>query len=310
MVRLVLWTVGKDLFSRDTFDEADELAAALTDAINGLDRMASAAIPLTIEWPTPANLRYRRAIRRFEESFYRFLNERRASGEHPADWLTMLLDSRYEDGTPMSDRQIRDEALTLYNAGHETTATALTWTFYLLAQHPEVYAKVREEARQVLGGRTPELADRANLPYALQVFKEVLRLYPPVYYFGRQTTEDVTVAGYHVPAGNVVLFSPYALHRRADYFPEPDRFHPERFAPGEEAKLPRHAWMPFGIGPRTCIGNNHAMLNGHLILATLAQRMRFEALEPLHVGTDPQMTLRPSGEIRMRVTTEHAAPTS
>lgn len=307
MVRLVLWIVGKDLFSRDVFDEADELGAALTDAINGLDRMASAAIPLTIEWPTPANLRYRRAIARFEQSFYQVLNERRTSGERPPDWLTMLLDGRYDDGSPMSDRQIRDEAITLYNAGHETTATALTWTFYLLAQHPEVYAKVREEARGVLGGRTPEAGDRPNLPYALQVFKEVLRLYPPVYYFGRQAVEDVTVAGYRVPAGTVVLFSPYVLHRRPDYFPEPDRFIPERFAPGEDAKIPRHAWMPFGIGPRTCIGNNHALLNGHLILAALAQRMTFTALEQLDVGTDPQMTLRPRGVIRMQVSTEGTA---
>jgi len=304
MVRLVLWIVGKDLYSRDVLDEADELSDALTDAINGLDRMASAAIPLTIEWPTPANLRYRRAIARFEQSFYRVLNERRSSGERPSDWLTMLLDGRYEDGSPMSDRQIRDEALTLYNAGHETTATALTWTFSLLARHPEVYVKLREESRRVLGGRTPEPGDRPNLPYALQVFKEVLRLYPSVYYFGRQALEDVTVAGYHVPAGTVVLFSPYALHRRADYFPEPDRFIPERFAPGEEAKIPRHAWMPFGIGPRTCIGNNHALLNGHLILATLAQRVRFTALEPLDMATDPQMTLRPRGAIRMQVSTE------
>jgi cytochrome P450 len=308
MVRLVLWIVGKDLFSRDVFDEADELGAALTDAINGLDRMASAAIPLTIEWPTPSNLRYRRAIARFEQSFYQVLNERRTSGERPPDWLTMLLDGRYDDGSSMSDRQIRDEALTLYNAGHETTATSLTWTFYLLAQHPEAYAKLQAEARQVLGGRTPALEDRPNLPYALQVFKEVLRLYPPVYYFGRQALEDVTVAGYHVPAGTVVLLSPYTLHRRTDYFPEPDRFIPERFAPGEEAKIPRHAWMPFGTGPRTCIGNNHALLNGHLILATLAQRVRFTALEPLHVGTDPQMTLRPRGAIRMQVSTENAVP--
>jgi cytochrome P450 len=308
MVRLLLWIVGKNLFSRDVFDEADELGAALTNAINGLDRMARAAVPLTIEWPTPVNLRYRGAIARFERSFYGFLNERRTSGERPPDWLTMLLDSRYDDGSPMSDRQIRDEALTMYMAAHETTATGLTWTFYLLAQNPEAYARLQEETRRVLGGRTPELADRPNLPYALQVFKEALRLYPPVYYFGRQAVEDVTVAGYNVPAGTPVLFSPYVLHRRPDYFPEPDRFIPERFAPAEEAKIPRHAWMPFGTGPRTCIGNNHALLNGHLIVATLAQRVHFTALEPLHVGTDPQMTLRPRGVIRMQVSTENAVP--
>lgn len=308
MVRLVLWIVGKNLFSRDVFDEADELGGALTDAISGLDRMARAAIPLTIEWPTPGNLRYRRAIARFEQSFYRVLNERRSSGERPPDWLTMLLDCRYDDGSPMSDRQIRDEALTLYNAGHETTATGLTWTFYLLAQHPEAYAKLQEETRRALGGRTPGLADRPNLPYALQVFKEALRLYPPVYYFGRQAVEDVTVAGYEVPAGTVLIFSPYVLQRRPDYFPEPDRFIPERFAPAEEAKIPRHAWMPFGAGPRTCMGNNHALLNGHLILATLAQRVRFTAPERLHVETDPQLTLRPRGAVRMQVSTVNAVP--
>ena len=301
MVRLVLWIVGKNLLSRDIFDEADELGFALTDAIRGFDNMARAMIPLTIEWPTPVNLRYRRAIARLERSFYRVLNERRASGERPPDWLTMLLDCRYDDGSPMSDRQIRDEALNMYMPGHETTATGLTWTFYLLAKHPEAYAKLREETCRVLGGRTPELADLPNLPYALQVFKEALRLYPPVYMFTRQALEDVTVAGYHVPAGTAVMFCPYVIHRRPDYFPEPDRFRPERFAPEEEAKLPRHAWMPFGTGPRTCIGNNHALLNGHLIVATLAQRVRFEPLGRLHVGTDPQVTLRPRGVIRLQV---------
>ncbi|MFF2196529.1 cytochrome P450 [Streptomyces sp. NPDC058157] len=303
MVRLVLGVVGHNLFSRDVLAEADELGNALTDAIHGFDSQASALVPLTIEWPTPANLRYRRAIERLEGTFTAVLAERRAMAERPDDWLNLLMECVTEDGAPLGDRQIRDEALNMFMPGHETTATALTWSFHLLDRHPRVYERLLAESDAVLGGRTAALEDLERLPYALQVFKEAMRLYPPVYMFSRQATADVDVLGHRIPAGACVIFSPYTLHRRADYFEDPERFDPDRFAPEREAALPRHAYMPFGAGHRVCIGNNHALLGGQVALATLAGQVRLSALpgtpEPVN---EPMVTLRPRGGMPMRVT--------
>jgi cytochrome P450 len=192
--------------------------------------------------------------------------------------------------------------MNMFMPGHETTATALTWTFHLLATHPESYRRLQDELDAVLQGRTPTLADLPRLPYALQVFKEAMRLYPPVYMFSRQPLTDVEVGGHRLPAGTPFIFSPYAMHRRPDYYPDPDRFDPDRFAPEQEAARPRHAYMPFGAGTRTCVGNHHALLNGHLIVAGLAQRVQFEALEPTVLVKEPMVTLRPRGDVMMRVT--------
>jgi cytochrome P450 len=307
MVRLVLWIVGKNLFDRDVLDEADDLGGALTDAIHGFDSQASALLPLTIEWPTPANLRYRKAIARLERTFDNALRERRASTQRPDDWLTQLLEARYEDGRGLTDRQIRDEALNMFMPGHETTATALTWTFHLLARHPDVYRRLQDEVDAALGERVPSPADAPALPYALQVFKEAMRLYPPVYMFTRQPTEELSVDGYTIPAGAAVVFSPYAMHRRADYFPGPDRFDPDRFDPTGDPTWPRYAYMPFGAGHRTCIGNAHALMSGQLIVAGLAQRVRLESLGQ-RVETEPMVTLRPRGGMPMRVVRRAPAP--
>jgi cytochrome P450 len=301
MVRLILGVVGQNLFSRDILDDADELGNALTDAIHGFDSMASALVPLGITWPTPANLRYRRAIERLERTFYSLLADRRSMDRRPDDWLNLLMETRREDGSPISDKQIRDEALNMFMPGHETTATGLAWSLHLLAEHPEVYERLLDEVDGVLGGRPPTLDDLPRLPYALQVFKETMRLYPPVYMFTRQATEDVDILGHRLPAGTTVVFSPYTLHRRADYFPDPERFDPDRFSPEREARMPRHAYLPFGAGHRVCIGNHHALLNGHMVLATLAQRVRLHSVPGPAPVTEPMVTLRPKGGIPMRV---------
>ncbi|MCX4693201.1 cytochrome P450 [Streptomyces sp. NBC_01408] len=302
MVRLVLGIVGHNLFSRDVLGEADDLGNALTDAIHGFDSQASALVPLTIEWPTPANLRYRRAIQRLEETFHSFLAERRAMADKPDDWLNLLMECGAEDGTPLTDRQIRDEALNMFMPGHETTATALSWSFHLLSRHPEAYERLIAESDEVLGGRLVTAEDLPRLPYALAVFKEAMRLYPPVYMFSRQASREVEVLGHRLPAGACVIFSPYTLHRRADYFPDPERFDPDRFTPEREELLPRHAYMPFGAGHRVCIGNHHALLGGQIALAGIAGRARLSALPgAADPGTDPMVTLRPEGEMRMRV---------
>jgi cytochrome P450 len=301
MVQLVLAIIGRNLFSRDILHEADDLGNALTDAIHGFDSQASAMIPLTIEWPTPANLRYRRAIQRLERTFYAFLQERRASTYRPDDWLNMLMECQDQGDTPISDRQLRDAALNMFMPGHETTATALTWSFHLLAEHPAAYECLLAEVDQVLGDRAPTLADLPRLPYTLQVFKEAMRLYPPVYMFTRQAVEDVTVAGYRIPAGTALVFSPYALHRRADYFEDPERFDPGRFSQEREAALPRHAYLPFGAGHRVCIGNNHALLSGQVVLATLAQQVRLSTVPGAMPVKEAMVTLRPKGGLRMKV---------
>lgn len=301
MVRLTLWIVGKTFFDSDVLDEADALGGALTEAIHGFNAQATSLIPLTIEWPTPMNLRYRKAVERLNTTVYKMITERRASGEDRGDLLSVLLRARYDDGSLMNDEQIRDEMMNMFMPGHETTATGLTWTWYLLSQHPEVYARLRAEVDQVLQGRLPTFADLPNLPYTLQVFKESLRMYPPVYMFSRMTTSDITVQSYHFPAGSTLIFSPYSIHRRPDYFPSPDTFDPDRFAPGSETRLPRHAYMPFGAGPRICIGNHYALLSGHMIIATLAQHVSFDFVPGQRIATEPMVTLRPRPDIQMQV---------
>ena len=203
----------------------------------------------------------------------------------------------------MTDEQIADEALILFAAGHETTATALTWVWYLLTTHPDIYTKVQQEIDSVLKGRTPTYSDLAQLPYTLQVFKETMRLYPPAYTLIRFALHDLNIDGYPVRKGQAVLTSPYLLHHKAEYFPNPEAFDPERFTPENEKKLPRLAYMPFGAGPRICIGNHFAMMEGHLLLATLAQRVTFELVPGQQVIPDPgkTITLRPRHNLMMRV---------
>lgn len=302
MVRLVLSVVGESLFSRDILAEADELGDALTDAITGFDAQARAQVPLDIRWPTPANLRYRRAIVRLEKTLNAIMDERRELEEAPDDWLNLLMKARYSDGSPLPARQIRDEALNLFMPGHETTATGLAWALHLLDAHPEHRDRLTAEVDAVLGDRLLTAEDLPRLPFAMQVFKEALRLYPPVYMFTRQAVRDVTVRGYHLPAGTVIAFSPYTLHRRDDYYPDPERFDPRRFEPEAEKARPRHAWIPFGAGHRVCIGQHHSLLTGQVALATLAQAAVLTRTTPDTPPLDPQVTLRPEGELPMQVT--------
>ena len=222
---------------------------------------------------------------------------RRAAADHAPDLLSRLLAARDDEGGRMSDKQVRDEVLTLFVAGHETTATALAWSIHCLCNHPEIAEAVQREADALPG--PPTFADLPRLPLALRVFKEALRLYPPVYFFGRQAIEPVTVDGVSLPRDTVVLIAPHALHRRPELYPDPERFDPDRFLPEREAARPKLAWLPFGAGPRVCIGNHFAMMEGQLVLAELLRHARFEAIG---VDTpDPGATLRPSSGMKMRV---------
>jgi cytochrome P450 len=230
------------------------------------------------------------------------IQARRASGAGTTDLLSMLLSAVDEEsGAGMSDQQLRDEMMTLFLAGHETTANALTWTWYLLSQHPEVEARLHEELARVLGDRPPAVTDLANLPYTEMVVREVLRLYPPAPGFTREPIEDVMIGGYSVPKGAMVTVITYALHRDKRFFEDPERFDPERFSPGWQERIPRYAYLPFGGGPRVCIGNGFALQEARMILATVARQCRF-TLEPGQTVTPVQLvTVRPKAPIRMRV---------
>jgi len=303
MTNLTMSIIGKALFDADVFTETDELGAAMTVVMAYFSHGVSTLLPLPYSWPTPRNRRTHKAMQVLRTRIQRFIDERRNNPAERNDFLSILLQARDEDDKPMSNEQVMAECLTLFVAGHETTATALSWTWYLLCQHPEKYRQVQQEVDRVLQGRTPTYDDLAHLPYCLQVFKEAMRLYPPAYIMSRQALHEVEIDGYRVPKGWVVLLAPYTLHRREDSFPEPEKFDPERFTPEREKQLPRYAYLPFGAGPRICLGMYFAMMEGHLLLATLAHRISFSLVPGQTIVPDPvhHLTLRPEGSVNVVV---------
>lgn len=302
MTRLTLWIISKILFDADVLEEEQELGEALTSIFRHFASEVTNPLRLPLAWPTPRNQCVRRALAQVNATIYRLIEERRQNGEQHKDFLSTLLQAQNNEfGNTLTNQQMRDEALSLFIAGHETSANALTWCWYLLASHPDIYTKVREEGDRVLAGRLPTTADLPNLPYTLQTFKEALRLYPPVYAFTRRTTSSIQLAGYNIPAGASVVISPYILHRRSLLFPEPDRFNPDRFASQLEKRLPRYAYLPFGAGSHICLGMHLALLEGHLLLATLIQNLTFELVESGPIEPEPLLTLRPKGPVLMRV---------
>ena len=303
MTNLTMSIIGKALFDADVFTETDGLGAAMTVAIAYIAHATSVLFPPPYSWPLPRHLRTHKAVQMLRDYIQHFIDERRSNPTERNDFLSILLQARDEDGRPMSDEQLMAECLTLFGAGHETTATALSWTWYLLCQHAEIYQKVQQEVDSVLQGRTPNYQDLARLPYCLQVFKEAMRLYPPAYLLSRRALRQVEIDGYLVPKDMVVLYAPYTLHRREEYFPEPEKFDPERFTPEREKQLPRYAFVAFGAGPRICIGMHFAMMEGHLLLATLAQRVSFSLVPGQTIVPDPihHLTLRPAGKVNVLV---------
>ncbi len=255
-----------------------------------------------IRWPGEATRTLEAALAVIERRVERMIADLRAAGagDRRHDLLSLLLAAHDEEGGRMSDKQVRDEIVTLFVAGHETTATALAWVLYLLARHPEAYARVRAEAAR-LRGRRATAADLPELGYCLRVFKETMLLYPPVYIFGRQSIADVRVGPYELPRGTVVLISPYTLHRRPDLWPDPERFDPSRFEHAAEEARHRQAYIPFSAGPRTCIGNHFALMEGPIVLATLLSRLDLALATSAPVLPAGGATLRPAGGVPMRV---------
>lgn len=299
MMRLTLAIVAKTLFSTDVDSEADDIGTALTQVFDLFEVILMPFSEILEKLPLPAVRRFKRARKRLDETIYRLIAEHRASGRDTGDLLSMLLLAQDEEGSGgMTDVQVRDEALTLFLAGHETTADALTWAWYLLSQNEQAEAAFHAELDQVLGGRLPAFDDLPQLRYTERVFAETLRLYPPAWGIGRRALEDYQAGGFLIPARSVVLTSPYAVHRDPRWFSDPLAFRPERWST-EDPSRPKFAYFPFGGGARVCIGERFAWMEGTLLLAAIGQRWRLR-LEPGHrVETQARITLRPKYGMRM-----------
>lgn len=302
MGKLTLDIVVKSLFGEELSRDADEIGELLLTVAEVANERVNDGVPLPSWIPTRRNLRERRAAARLDEIIRALIRARRQAANQREDLLSVLLSAADPDtGAKMSDRQLRDEVMTLFLAGQDTTAHALTWTWYLLARHPDVEAKLLEELRTVLADRAPLAADLPKLPYTEMIVREAIRLFPPAPVFARQPIEDVTVGEWEIPKGSLITVSIYALQRDRRFFPEPEQFNPDRFAPGWEDRISRFAYLPFGGGPRVCIGNGFAMMEARLVLATVAQRCKL-LLEPnTEIAPKQLVTLRPSRAVRMIV---------
>lgn len=304
MNRLTLAIVARTLFSADVTSEADDIRAALSDVLGLFETVLMPFSEWLEKLPLPSVRRFERARDRLDQTIYRIIGERRASASDTGDLLSMLLLAQDEEGQGgMTDKQVRDEALTLFLAGHETTANALTWTWYLLSQNPEAEAGVHSEIAAVLGGRTPRFEGLPELRYTEMVFAEAMRLYPPAWAIGRRAIQDYAIGEYAIPAQSILLMSPYVVHRDPRWFPDPEKVDPERWLPERAAARPKFSFFPFGGGARVCIGERFAWMEGVLLLATLAQRWRLRLAPGHRVETKAVITLRP--KYGMQMTVEH-----
>jgi cytochrome P450 len=302
MMRLTLAVVAQTLFDADVDDEADEIGAALTELILMFPLLVHPLSKLILRFPLlPQVRRFRRALERLDRTIYSIIGERRRAGEDRGDLLSMLMMAMdvEGDGGGMTDLQLRDETMTLFLAGHETTANALAWTFYLLARNPEAERELHRELDAVLGGRPPAPDDYARLPFTEMVLAESMRLRPPAWGIGRYALEDVRIGEWDVSRDSLVLVSQWVTHHDPRFWPDPGRFDPLRFSAEAKAARPRMTYFPFGAGPRICIGESFAWMEGVLLLATLAQRWRFE--RGPEVEPQALITLRPRGPMRMRL---------
>lgn len=301
MMALTLRIVGQTMLSADVSHEAGTVGNAITWLLEDFNVRIKSAIDWPLMIPTRSNRRFLRERAALDRVVNGIIEERRKPGAaQPEDLLSMLMAARDEEtGGAMDDRQLRDEILTVFLAGHETTANALTWTFYLLSQNPDAEARLASELSHVLAGRAPGLEDLARLPWTRAVVDEAMRLYPPAWMITRSVTGDDVVGGYRLPAGSLVFLVPHLTHRHPAFWPEPERFDPERFTAEKAAQHPRFAYFPFGGGPRQCIGNSFALMEAQLLLATIGQRWRL-SLAPGHpVALEPLITLRPRHGMKM-----------
>jgi cytochrome P450 len=307
MMQLTLEIVGKTFFQVDLRDEAPQMTEAILAMLDYVVYRASSPLALPRVVPTPRNRRFNAAMRRLDAFIYDLIEKRRREGEDQGDVLSMLLQARDEEtGATLSDQEIRDELITLLIAGHETVASALTWCWMLLSQHPTVRERMEAEVDEVVGnGRLPTPADLENLPFTRRVFAEALRLYPPAWLITRRAIADdpvPTAEGEHtIAAGSLLILSPYVAHRHPEFWPNPLGFDPDRFAPDAAGERPRFAYIPFGGGPRLCIGDRFALMEAPLIMTAVTQRYRLNLVPGHPVIIDPLVTLRPRRGLMMTV---------
>jgi len=298
MMQLALRIVSKTLFDADVTRDAKEVGETL-DVLLQIAANFGRTILVPLWVPSPRNIRAKLGIKRLEKVIYRIIADRRASGRDTGDLLSILLQAQDEDGGHMDDRQLRDETITLFLAGHETTANTLAWTWWLLAQNPTVEKKFHEELDGVLNGSAPEVDDLPKLTYLSNVLTESLRLYPTAWGMARLAAEEHEIAGYPVRPGYGVAFAQWVIHRDARWFDAPLEFRPERWENGLAKQLPRFAYFPFGGGPRQCIGNTFALMEASVVLATIGQKFRFQLVPSNRVTPLASITLRPKNGIQV-----------
>lgn len=310
MMRLALEIVAKVLFNVEVTADTDRIAGALNTFMELGSRGRMLLPPILRLLPTADNFRYRRAARQLDDIVYGLIHRRRLDVEIADDLLSGLLQAQAIGRRAMSDEQLRDEVMTLLLAGHETTAVSLSWTWYLLAQYPEVEKKLWSELRAVLNGRSPRVQDLSRLPYTERVVKEAMRLYPPAWAIVRNSLKDSDLGGYRVPAGATVMMSQWVMHRDPRYYDQPEQFNPDRWLEGRAKGASKFTYFPFGGGPRTCIGASFATMEGVLVLAAIAQSYQVRVVPDCPVEPLPTITLRPRRGIKVVLTRRVENPTA
>ena len=301
MMRLTLEIVVKTLFNSDVSADADKVGRVLSRIVTPFAGQATLKWIMDNRLPTATHRLFNQDAREIDGIVYRIINERRRSRQDEGDLLSMLLKAQDEDGSQLSDKQLRDEVMTIFLAGHETTALTLSWAWYLLAQNPDAEKRFHAELAEVLGGRLPTMEDLSRLQYTEKIAKESMRLYPPAYALGREAVEECEIGGFRVAAGAQVFMFQWSTQRDGRFFANPAAFQPERWTEEFINSLPKYAYFPFGGGPRACIGNYFAMMEVVLLLATIGQRFRFSLLPDHPVSLMPAMSLRPKGGIQVVV---------
>ncbi len=300
MMRLTLEIVVRCLFNADVSNDVDDVGETLKQLVKPFAAQATLKWILNNRLPTPQHIKFHRLAKKIDTVVYRIIAERR-QGEDTGDLLSMLLKAQDEDGSQMTDQQLRDEVMTLFLAGHETTALVLAWAWYLLGSNPEAERKFHAELDEVIGNRDPGFDDLPRLKFTEQIAKETMRLYPPAYGLGREAVADCEIGGYRVPAGTQVFVFQWVTQRDPRFFDEPLAFKPDRWTAEFEAQLPKYAYFPFGGGPRACVGASFAMMEMILVLATIGQRYRLEVVPEHPVETYPAMSLRPKHGVKVIV---------
>jgi cytochrome P450 len=308
MTGLTMAIVAKTLLGLDFTHQTRELTDAITTAIDHVNDMTQTILPLPSWLPTPGNLRFQQAMQVLRQLVGGLIRERRQAGTASNDLLTLLVRATDEEsGQGMSDEVLQDQVMTMFLAGHETTAQSLSWIFYLLSKHPDVQRRVCAESAEVVAGRTPTVKDLGRLEYGKMVVQESMRLYPPVWAMTRQTVADDEVGGYHIPAGADVVLSQWVMHRHPAYWDNPEGFDPERFSAERSAGRSHGVYFPFGGGPRVCIGSTFAMMEIQLIVPAVLQAYRLDLVPGQPVVPKPSITLRPQHGVQMRVHPRHTA---